>query len=140
LQTVGKLEAEVRVGAKPLPDQMMELELRNYRSGYVRLSHQFIEYSDQQGRVAFEAVPPVTGELRQRLLNGSLVGTMNVQVPAGATARVKMGGSGRPVTGRLVLPEGTGKLEWSLARTSLSRRGPDIPAEVRSQPEELRNQ
>jgi hypothetical protein len=69
--------------------------------------------------------------------------TVDVTLAAGQTLTVKIGGVGRPVTGRLVLPVGTGSLsqlylQCQVNGTSLPELPPQMPESVRSSSPEAR--
>jgi thiol-disulfide isomerase/thioredoxin/protocatechuate 3,4-dioxygenase beta subunit len=62
--------------------------------------------TDDRGRFVFERVPPIDAEIRH-LVGRVFAHTALIKVEAGGTTHVVLGGPGRPVIGRLVVPEGT---------------------------------
>ncbi len=109
-----------------------------------RLCFHYQATTDEEGRFTFErvvpgdasvmrSVPMGPGSGRARLM-GSTHATP-VEVKSGQTAHVTIGGTGRPVIGRLSLPPQLGdRADWSnsLGHISLQRQGPDIPDEVKA--------
>ena len=105
----GRIEGVARVGTKPLARR----EVRCFRqeSTGPQLSGDVATTTDDQGRFAFDRVPPGTSRV------GPVVNDENghynhlsddaaVDVVAGETARVQVGGMGRPIVAKIVVPEG----------------------------------
>lgn len=108
-----RLEVVVLSGAEPKAFERIRFESQ----GYPRLAFGFSgrhEYAttDEKGVAVFERVPEGKGTVNtsvvRELKGGGGVGTdlqmLNVELKSGETKRVQLGGVGRPVIGRIVLP------------------------------------
>ena len=81
--------------------------------------------TDEDGRFAFERVPAGLGEVKEFIRQTHLVsGTARkavFEVAVGETAEVTIGGRGRPVVGRVKLPEGANPtMQWTFGTNSLT--------------------
>src|SRR5262249_7113005 len=110
LQPWGKIEGELRVGRRPAANQRVEFYPDPIQHGgkSYRLNDLYTALTDKDGRFAFDRVAPVPGEVSRNI--PSAVGGFpawgwqeRVEAKPGQTARVNIGGKGRPVIGRIVL-------------------------------------
>jgi peroxiredoxin len=101
-----------------------------------RVYHDLQAQADQDGRFTFDRVPPGPAQVsvQVKLSENTTTYTQStpVEVKAGETAEVKIGGQGRPVIGRIVVPdEIKGSVDWSHSHTSFSTkvdvRRPKLP-------------
>jgi hypothetical protein len=83
--------------------------------------------TDDAGRFSFERVPPEDMVLRHSV-GSQFAHEGLLRVLPGETARITLGGQGRPVTGRVVAPA-RAKRSIDLAEVSLRGRGPSIQAQ-----------
>jgi len=121
LQPWGKLEGEVRVGRQPAPNQQVEFNPALIQRGgrAYNLTYSYRTLTDKLGRFAFDRVVPVAGTV-SRVVPSPSGGFQAwgwqelVEVKAGQTARVQLGGKGRPVLGRIVV-DGTREVpvDWA---------------------------
>jgi len=112
LQPWGKIEGEVRIGRQPAPNQQVEFNPALIQRGgrAYNLTYGYTTLTDKLGRFAFDRVVPVAGTVWRTVLNAAAPGgfpasgwQQPVEVKAGQTARVRIGGKGRPVIGRVVV-------------------------------------
>jgi beta-lactamase regulating signal transducer with metallopeptidase domain/HEAT repeat protein len=110
LQPWAAVEGRSVIGGLPNPDRTIMLE-RSRRVGPVEVRFALEGHTDDDGRFSFEHVLP--GEVsvgRKALFDRERTTTWFAEygqvlaVRAGETARVQLGGRGRPVVGRLTLP------------------------------------
>ena len=123
LRPWGKIEGEVRIGRQPAPDQQVEFQPAPFERGgrsYV-FTNGYTTLTDQQGRFAFDRVVPGPGIARRYVTNTAAPLGLPawgwqepVEVKPNQTARVRIGGKGRPVFGRVVI-DGTPEapVDWT---------------------------
>jgi peroxiredoxin len=109
LQPWGRIEGEMRIGRKPAAYQSVVYlpEMPANRGDALRMeSYDYHFTADSQGRFAIDRVIPGRGEIARVLdttYRGEWCNRMPVEVKPGQTTRVRHGGNGRPVIGRVVL-------------------------------------
>ncbi len=119
----GKVKGEARIGREPAVNQPISLSLRESRphQGGVHAFYGIETKTDAQGRFTFDRVIPGTSELARVIItefgNGSQqhMGCWQepVEVPAGKTVEVRIGGKGRRVVGRVALKAPPGvHVDW----------------------------
>ncbi|NUN95405.1 MAG: hypothetical protein HUU16_04470 [Candidatus Omnitrophica bacterium] len=130
LQPWGRVEGRVFIGAKPAASEPVVL---SFPDGGEREPRCYLDYrttTDTEGRFAFEYVfPGEASAARQFTLasTGSGMRTANthtppVEVRPGETATVQVGGTGRPLIGKLKFSQGfpdAAKVQWALAQGNL---------------------
>src|SRR6266850_3127208 len=152
----GRVEGTFLVGKMPQPNQQLSLYPLNmgralattnpsspYRlinsGGRVRISQRAT--TDAQGHFVFERVGPGSMMISRIVITGRMARSSNlanVDVRAGETASVEIGGKGRPVIGRVVadrneeaLPPISGSIDLMAPAATAGRRafapGPDWP-------------
>jgi uncharacterized GH25 family protein len=146
-----------RVGSELAPHAPLEIhssDLISYRKDEPHIRSQHETTTDKDGRFVFERVIPGKARIGRQMVfmveQGATEVTSScrtpVTLPAGDTTELELGGTGRPVIGRLQPPEGFGgKVNWKLASISTEVRiveppglkPPDIPAAVRQDPAKL---
>jgi hypothetical protein len=117
LQPWGEIEGTFRIGGRLGSNETLELTA----SGDIGYS--VGTTTDGEGRFVFNDVPPVTLQIKRRLgqANGSfLIAIISpVEVRAGEVTSVTLGGTGRPVVGKvLIMPPGE-TVDWKLLRVEL---------------------
>jgi hypothetical protein len=129
----GRVSGVVRVNGEPAPFAEVNIDVRHAVGTDRRIHFNVRDVSDAQGRYAIDHIPPGEAAIARGIPTGSnSVGFgpwQSIRVEPGETLEVTVGGEGRPVTGRLVLPEGLA-LDWRRpgARLDLaSPPGPEIP-------------
>jgi len=130
----GRIEGIVRTGAKPGADEQISAfhEQRPQRPGF------YLHYSagtDSEGRFVIDRMVPgdvTVGRITTIHLFGSGMPAershiVPVEVESGQTARVTIGGTGRPVVGRIRALEGSNrKIDWTWCNGYIAR-GPRSP-------------
>ncbi|NLF31614.1 MAG: hypothetical protein GX591_12095 [Planctomycetes bacterium] len=111
LQPWGRIEGRVLRGTRPLADAEIAAHAFARSGRQVRANHTLRARADAEGRFVIDRVPP--GELQVSRSQAIDAGrrsfyaqTTFVEVEAGRTTTVTLGGVGRPVIGRIALPEG----------------------------------
>jgi RNA polymerase sigma factor (sigma-70 family) len=123
LQPWGRIEGRLILSGRPVPDQQVFItsDLPPYRSVREGLYAGFDTIkTDFEGRFSCDLVPP--GDFTIYLSHGegqSLSHQTVGEVRAGETTQVQIGGTGRPVTGKLVMSDGT-NVDWSTQLISAS--------------------
>ncbi|MHB1556653.1 MAG: carboxypeptidase regulatory-like domain-containing protein [Isosphaeraceae bacterium] len=123
LQPWGRIEGGLRIGARSGANQAVAFyPTRLWRSpGPFVFSYGYETRTDDRGRFTLDRVIPGQGMVSRVVITEVGGGEMNtpgwnerVEVPPGGTAEVKIGGKGRPVTGRLAI-EGTPEfpVDWT---------------------------
>ncbi len=110
LQPWGKIEGELRIGRQPAPNQQVEFCPDPIQRGgkFYNLTYGYSALTDKQGRFTFDRVVPVAGDVSRNIPNASggfpaWGWQEHALVKPGQTARVQLGGRGRPVIGCIVL-------------------------------------
>ena len=86
---------------------------------------------DSSGRFAFERVMPgevsISRKIQIRPMTTSGSHSVQVDVSAGETARVVIGGTGRPVVGKVTAVEAIAdQVDWSQSSNWLTRKQPEV--------------
>jgi beta-lactamase regulating signal transducer with metallopeptidase domain/peroxiredoxin/protocatechuate 3,4-dioxygenase beta subunit len=108
LQPWGRVEGTLRIGPRPAADEVVNISavLSGQMVGRFRYSKDATSESD--GRFVFEKVPSgilSVGRMQQVSRSRSVAISRQVLVSPGETLNIQLGGTGRPVVGRLILPE-----------------------------------
>lgn len=138
LQPWARVEGTLSLGGKLRANEGVSLNLNNDTTpGRPRAYFDYDTKTDAKGRFVFDKVPPdMTGHVARRIViqrrgDGMTIGYSHstpVEIAPGKTARVKLGGTGRPVTGRLVLPGvDTGKVDWKNSLRAVRKPMPRLP-------------
>ncbi len=113
----GKIEGEVRIGG--LPGAGVEVVYQpalGQRGGrWYGLDYSYRATTDQWGRFAFDRAVPARGSVYRSLNQNTEWGwQQDVNVEPGRPARVRIGGTGRAVIGRLVVDgQPAGRVDWT---------------------------
>ncbi len=107
----GRVEGTLRIGGKPGAGEQIQLSAvsdEQAREGLVSFLSNAT--ADADGRFAFDRVPPGKVHVARTVRLSDRMTTSThataVEVGPGQTARIEVGGTGRPVVGRVVVPEG----------------------------------
>lgn len=110
LERWGQIEGTLYVGRKPAPGEVMTLSLAALHWYDPFVSYDDPSETDPVGRFVFRRVVPGSVELARHLPWWKDSGTrgswfrQSVYVRPGETLKIAIGGTGRPVVGRLILP------------------------------------
>jgi protocatechuate 3,4-dioxygenase beta subunit len=132
-----RVEGILRIGS----DHGAQKELGLYveRPSEDDLPHPYFDYgvtSDAEGRFTFERVLPgkarVSRAVRYAVRDTGFSSTyshgVRVELQPGETAHVELGGTGRPIEGRAILPPGEQELiDWNFAIGRLSPKSAEVP-------------
>ncbi len=105
-----RVEGQVRIGGKPAADREVEVTTDGPREDALpHVMHECTARTDDQGGFVFQRVLPGEGRIGYRpgppVHHIPLSHLSEIALPAGKTKRVTLGGRGRPVIGRIVLPD-----------------------------------
>ncbi len=122
----GRMEGVVKIGREAAAGKGVEAYLQD-RPFPGSIDHG--SSTDRDGRFVFDRVAPGRWTLylpiRQEM--GSVLSHLtHVHVAPGRTARIQLGGTGRPVVGRLVLPAGVAMNHLAARRTRLQSAPPAL--------------
>lgn len=133
LDAWGRLEGTVRIGSKPGAGEALRLSVdQGGRGDEPQVYFDYRTTADSEGRFAFERVRPGKVHLaREVKLSDRMTGyshSMPIEVGPGATVRAELGGTGRPVIGRIVAPGGE-KIDLTFGNNTLRAAlpQPDVP-------------
>jgi hypothetical protein len=114
LRPWARIEGVVRVGSRPAAGERIAMSLSTpHEQNQPRIHFDYQAESDAQGRFVFDRVIPGEFTLTRMVSMGperrmwSTASTLPVSVTSGQTLTVSLGGKGRPVTGRVVIPATT---------------------------------
>ncbi len=142
LRPWARVEGVLRIGSKPTAGEIVLLMYEPsfpYAPDAPRLHHECKSTTDHQGRFVLEKLPPGQHRVARAMIETDLPGggyrtgftqMVRVDLVPAETARVELGGQGRPVVGRLTMPKGyMGNVSLPFARRSLTpiRPAPQIP-------------
>ena len=136
LEKWARVEGTVHIGTKPGGSADLGLQTQNEITdwGKPRANFDYRSTSDVEGKFVFEQVPAGKATVHRTVEFGIWAGgNMNtsthgqpVKLTAGETAMVKIGGVGRPVAGKLTLPDDFGaETDWNFC---LVRMRPSLGA------------
>jgi len=122
LQAWGRLEGTVKLGDKPGANERVRLDFGRSSA----LPGAFWSYrasTDRSGKFAIDRVLPGPGKAYRELTGPRMPGGMfnsfplnstPIEIKPGETCRVEIGGKGRPIVGRVKLPDGADrKVDWT---------------------------
>jgi peroxiredoxin/uncharacterized GH25 family protein len=132
LEPWARVEGTVRVGPKPGAGETMHLGVESPDQAPGAAPRPWFDSSataDAQGRYAFERVPPgkvfVARQIKLSERSTGYSHTVTAEVKPGATAHLDVGGTGRPVVGRVTAPGGE-KVDWAYGFNGLRAAMPDL--------------
>src|SRR5262249_39846895 len=127
LEPWSRVEGTFRVGKAPIANVPIEINvprLDSFGPGGPRIFSRHAATTGPDGRFVFERVIPGTGRIGRQITfmvsEGATEVTSSRKIganfPSGKTVHIDLGGTGRPVVGRLQPAEGfTGKARWNFA-------------------------
>jgi thiol-disulfide isomerase/thioredoxin len=150
LQPWAKIDGSLKVAGKLAPDEQIAVMPKGTpnQPDKPRVHHQINAKTDADGAFAFDRVPPGQGlsvarEVMQPTGGGSFMGfyteTKKIDLSPGQSLHVDLGGIGRPIEGRVVIPqELSSRQDWVFGVscrifTEIDRPTlPDPPADVKN--------
>jgi peroxiredoxin len=119
LRPWGKIEGTARAGGQPLANAAINLEQPFAYMGLTLSFYDFLAKTDSGGRFAFSNVPPI--EVRvSRMINNTAQNPQFAVVEPGQTTSVDYGGTGRLLTGKLVVRGYNSPINWAAQELRLS--------------------
>ncbi len=149
LQPWGRIEGIARIGAKPAAERKVGVTIdEGVGTGAARARHTCTAVTDARGRFVIERVFPGSGWMGYQIGSsgwawlptdlGNMSHLAHVEVVSGQTTRVDLGGTGRPIVGRVKLPPGVaaqGKVTWNPSYNWVTPKPPSLPM-----PEDIKRQ
>lgn len=129
LQKWARVEGTVYEGTKPGKNLYLNLNIRETDWSKPRAWFDYRSTSDGEGKFVFEQVPPEKASIalavKFAIRDGGYMSTSshgeNVELISGETTTVKVGGVGRPVIGKLALPEDfETETDWNFCHVRLT--------------------
>jgi hypothetical protein len=123
----GRVEGMVKIGNKPAAGRRV--------GGWLFLPVPMVRYAtvtDDSGRFVLDRVAPGRITVYYRVDNAdhqgwTLSNSVSVDVKPGETARIQVGGTGRPIVGRLAVPEGASLDHFTLGHGVLAFPTRELP-------------
>jgi hypothetical protein len=130
----GRIEGRMMVGSKPATGVNVDVfSSRNmaYDPEQARIFNQLNTKTDDDGKFVVDRVPPGSWTIGRRVVLSTNSWTdaaiQSVQVDPGKTVSVNVGGTGRPVVGRVMLPpELSGRSDWTYNYCQISSQRPSV--------------
>jgi hypothetical protein len=150
VQPWGRIEGTLKVGSKAKAGEVMSVHRQEQafqQHNAPRIYHDMQSSTDGEGRFAFDRVPPgrVTVALQVKLSPNTTGSTQStyLDLKPGETARVEVGGKGRPIAGKVAIPDALkGKVNWAISHTSLNTKArmpqPKLPEDWATMAAELK--
>ncbi|MBN2182382.1 MAG: carboxypeptidase regulatory-like domain-containing protein [Sedimentisphaerales bacterium] len=133
LQPWAKVRGKLMVGTEPGANISMRLLFdRPDEAGGIRFYHDYNTTTDNNGNFVFERVAPGNARVCREVRLSENVITFSHSVPleikSGQTSDVTIGGTGRPVTGKIVIPDYLKDIfQWQNCDHFLRINSPDNP-------------
>jgi peroxiredoxin/uncharacterized GH25 family protein len=124
LQAWARIEGELKIGSKPGANEAVRLWPAHIPYEYHPRSSPPLSIflnttTDAAGKFQFERVPPIAVEVYHepkvrdsRMGMTAMAQTTKLLLQPGETRLLTLGGKGRPVTGRMVVNDYEGKIDW----------------------------
>ncbi len=132
----GRIEGTLRIGAKPGIDKAVAFLPRPSREvEQPRIQFEYEIQTDKDGNFVFSRVLPDEGVVTRAIpINARarrFSHSVSVEVKSGQVTRVQIGGTGRPVVGKIVIPEMIeDKFDWQYTTHSLRVSSPNSPYRI----------
>ena len=126
LQPWGRMEGTLRIGSRPGNNENVAIwaESSSRTSGEPRAFYQWETTTDSNGHFALERLKAGSVKVGRRIKTSDRRASSSygasVEVKSGETAEVSIGGTGRPIIGRVALPADYNQpVDWSDAEASI---------------------
>jgi len=133
LQPWACVEGKLLIGKEPGANEVMRVLFETpYEPNSPRIYHDCRAITDSNGQFIFECIPPgqarVSREVRLSDRSSGYSHGILVEIKAGETISVTIGGTGRPVVGKVVAPADYKEpINWAYGHNSLSLKLPEYP-------------
>jgi beta-lactamase regulating signal transducer with metallopeptidase domain/protocatechuate 3,4-dioxygenase beta subunit len=125
LQPWGQITGIVMIGRKPGANQSLFLSTLDMISRPPALRVTLTGVTDSEGRFEFASVPPGEYRISARSATGLSGQSADAEARSGETATVRIGGTGRPIVGKLVIPGADSNAPPKIQSASLALKLPD---------------
>jgi protocatechuate 3,4-dioxygenase beta subunit len=131
LQPWGRVEGTLRIGSKPGAGEGVRVMFdRPFERGAPDVQYDCSAVADEEGRFVLDRVPPGKARAcRQFRLNDRMTlfsHDVPIEVKAGETTTVTIGGTGRPVIGKVAIPDPVkDKLDWGTLDYHVRNQSPE---------------
>ncbi|MEJ2702438.1 MAG: carboxypeptidase regulatory-like domain-containing protein, partial [Sedimentisphaerales bacterium] len=129
----GRIEGTLRIGEQPGIDKFIVFLPKSSRQReYPRIFFEYKVQTDEEGHFTFPKLPPGEGTVARAIPIDARAFRYNyhigVEVRSGETTRVQIGGTGRPVVGKVVVPDMIKSVfDWQNTRGVLRSSSPIDP-------------
>jgi sugar lactone lactonase YvrE/peroxiredoxin len=133
LQKWGKVEGTLRIGNKPGANESICLWYEQpYDPNTPQILYDYRTATDSNGHFVLDRVKTgqakVGREIKTSEMMTSFSHAVPVEVKADKTATVSIGGTGRPITGKIATPADYNQpINWSYAEASINTKWPESP-------------
>ena len=131
LQPWARVEGKLLIGKEPGTNEVMRVSFEKpYEPNAPRIYHDCRAVTDNEGHFVFERVPPGPARIgREIKLSDRSSGYSHgvpIEIIAGDTVSVSIGGTGRPVIGKVAAPADCNEpINWTNGHNSLSLKLPE---------------
>jgi peroxiredoxin len=142
----GRVEGKLLMGSKPGANQNVTMSLnRPYEEKAPRFWIQYDTNTDKDGNFVFERAPAGDAQVSRQVMSRTTARyttsisthTALVTIKGGETAKVQLGGVGRPVIGKITLPKEAAGQGWTLGGgISTKQAEPPLPKGFEDLPED----
>jgi beta-lactamase regulating signal transducer with metallopeptidase domain/peroxiredoxin/protocatechuate 3,4-dioxygenase beta subunit len=145
LQAWAKVTGVAKIAGKPAAGEKISINRYDYDGPNPRIYHHLETAAGPDGRFTFDRVPPGNASvaIQVRISENSYGHSHStpVEVQAGKTHEVNLARNGRPVIGRVSIPESlAGKVDWQQAHNTIMSKvtipNPKVPDDVQEKGQE----
>lgn len=151
----GRIEGKVMIGSAPASGKNVDMYPQTLQPFYdrdeIRVQDQISALTDSDGKFVIDRVPPGTWGIGRRVQvsnnSNANASTQTIEVAAGKTVAVTIGGTGRPIVGKIVLPSAlTARADWTygsaqvMTKNTAAVSAPPMPLVIRMLSQERRQQ
>jgi protocatechuate 3,4-dioxygenase beta subunit len=151
----GRIEGKMMIGSAPASDKFVDLMPAQIAMmvdpDEIRVQNQISAKTDADGKFVVERIPPGTWSVSRRVQisqnSYSDAALQTVEVAAGKTVAMSVGGTGRPVVGKVILPPSlVARSDWAYSFCQIRSNNnvglpmPPVPLLVRMLSEERQQQ
>ena len=151
----GRIEGKMMIGSSPASgknvDMYSQVQQMEYDPDEIRIQDGLSAVTDSDGKFVIERIPPGTWAIARRVQLSSNsysdAALQTVDVAAGKTVEVSVGGMGRPVVGKVILPSSlVARSDWAYNFCSINSantvglEAPPMPLLIQLLPQERQQQ